>query len=175
MWRFVGIRYYSRVQQRAVHFTVKRTLTGLSESAIPWLRNWLLKMWRAKGGGFYGLGFVIAFITLEIRMFAAEFSGSDSVAEVIMGEVLESLLRIGFLSFLNGFLALLWPVYLLQRLELWGIAILIGGYYGFERVLRPIVENWFPELHEHRIERETRKLEKKEEKRTRKARKGFKG
>jgi len=120
---------------------VKRNLTGLGESAIPWLRNWLLKMWRAKGGGFYGLGFVIAFITLEIRMFAAEFSGSDSVAEFIIGEALESLLRIGFLSFLNGFLALLWPVYLLERLGLWGIAILIGGYFGFERVLRPIVEN----------------------------------
>jgi len=141
LWSFVDIRYYSRVQQRAVHITVKRNLTGLSESAIPWLRNWLLKMWRAKGGGFYGLGFVIAFITLEIRMFAAEFSGSDSVAEFIIGEALESLLRIGFLSFLNGFLALLWPVYLLERLGLWGIAILIGGYFGFERVLRPIVEN----------------------------------
>lgn len=155
--------------------TVKRYLTGLSESAIPWLRNWLLQMWRARGGGFYGLGFVIAFITLEIRMFAAEFGGSDSVAEVIIAEALESLLRIGFLSFLNGFLALLWPVYLLDRLGLWGIAILIGGYFGFERVLRPIVENWFPELQDHRIERETRKLEKIKEKRTRKARKGFRG
>lgn len=168
-WRFETIRCCSRVQQRAAHFVVKRNLTGLSESAISWLRHWLLKMWRAKGGGFYGLGFVIAFITLEIRMFAAEFIGSDSVAEVIIEEALESVLRIGILSFFNGFLALLWPVYLLERMELWGIAVLIGGYFGFERVLRPIVENWLPELKEHRTERENRKLEKKRGKRAGKA------
>jgi len=144
---------------------MKRTLATLGKLAIPRLQGWLLKMWRAKGGGFYGLGFVIAFISLEISMFADEFSGSNSVPEVILQEVLESVFRVGFMSFVNGFLALLWPVYLLETLRAWGIAVLIGGYFGFERGLRPLVERWFPELQEHRIQRETRKREKEDKKR----------
>ncbi|RMF00701.1 MAG: hypothetical protein D6773_11065, partial [Alphaproteobacteria bacterium] len=107
---------------------------------LPLLRGWLLGIWQRRGAGFYGLGFLITFIVLEVRMFGGDIAGSDNVAEALVVEVLTYIFRLGFMSFLNALLALLWPLYLIDRLGGFGLVVLIGGYFAFETLARPVVE-----------------------------------
>ena len=105
-----------------------------------------LRLWRARGGGFYGLGYVIAFVVLEVRSAADEVAGADGVTGFVTGQLAGFLLRFTIESFLNGFLALLWPLFVIDRLALWGAAMLGAGYFVFERWLRPLAEAALPEL-----------------------------
>ncbi|MEM8767167.1 MAG: hypothetical protein AAGE43_06970 [Pseudomonadota bacterium] len=55
------------------------------------------------------------------------------------------------MAFLNVFLALLWPIYVLEHFQGMGIILLVFGYLvfgylGFEYELRPLIERRFPEL-----------------------------
>lgn len=156
----------------ARHVRVAKQLRREPRSVVSLFRGWLLDLWQARGGGFYGLGCVITFISLEVKMLAADIAGSDSVSEAVVFEALEYVARFGFLSFVNGFLALLWPAFLLQWLNAWGFVVLLAGYIGFERGLRPLIETWFPELKEARVRKEWRKREREDKKRIKKANKG---
>lgn len=152
----------------AQHVRVVKQVRDEPRRIMRLLRDWLLRLWAARGGGFYGLGVVVTFLVLEVRMLLGDVSGSDSVADFLVGELLEYVFRLGFLSFLNGFVALLWPAFLLEWLGAWGIAVLVCAYLTFERMLRPTVEAWFPELREareRRIEHKREKRRRKEEKR----------
>ena len=91
-------------------------------------------------------------------MFGGGLVQSDGVADFVGSQLIEYALRVGFLSFVNSLLAAVWPVYVLQWLNGYGILILIGGYYGFEKLLRPMVESRFPELLEAREIAEAKKL-----------------
>ena len=121
-------------------------------SAITMLRSAAVGLWVARGGGFYGLGCVVAFIALEVQMFTSELGESTGVTDFVTSQALEFVLRVGFMSFLNGFLALVWPIYLLDWLGGPGLLVLLGGYLVFERVLRPFVENHIPELKKARAQ-----------------------
>lgn len=135
------------------------------------LRGWVLKLWLARGGGFYGLGVVIAFVIFEIRFFVSDLWQSESVVDFVAQEALELVFRIGYQSFINLVQALVWPVYLLDRLGAWAFVILITGFFVFEQVLRPVLEERLPELREARQSRERAKTEKAEAKRLKKANK----
>ncbi len=142
-------------------------------TAVTLIRDWFTRLWAARGGGLYGLGVVVSFLVLEARTIAGDFAASSGVVDFVGGEILEFVFRLGFMSFLNGMLALLWPLYLLERFEFWGIALLAAAYLLFEYVLRPVVESRLPELAEARsemAERKRRKREKKEQKKAEKAR-----
>jgi hypothetical protein len=102
--------------------------------------------WRARGGGFFGLGYLIAFVVLELQMISTEVRGSDGVVEFFTSQIVEYIFRFAVQSLVNVILALIWPVYVLQWLEGWGLVALGGGYLLFEKVLRSYVEGWFPQL-----------------------------
>jgi hypothetical protein len=121
----------------------------------------MLDIWRSRGGGFYGLGYLIAFVVLEIRMVVDDIMGASSVADFALGRLLELVFRLGFLSFINVFQALLWPVFVLELLGSLGIIALIGSYLAFEYALKPGIERLFPELAEHRAEVAARKAGEK--------------
>ena len=110
------------------------------------IRDGLVGVWRARGGGFYGLGYLITFIVLEIRLVVGDVSESEGVVDFVSSQMIEFIFRFGIQSFINGFLAFMWPVYVLNWLGVWSIAMLVVGYLVFERVLRPIVEGWLPGL-----------------------------
>ncbi len=110
------------------------------------VRSGLVSVWRARGGGFYGLGYLITFIALEIRLIVGDVSESEGVVDFVSSQMIEFIFRFGIQSFVNGFLALLWPVYVLNWLGTWSLALLVAGYYVFEKLLRPAVEGWLPEL-----------------------------
>jgi hypothetical protein len=130
----------------ARHLRHARTLRADPKSAGPLLRAGLLGIWRARGGGFYGLGYLVTFVLLEVRLLATEVAQSEGVAEFVGSQLLEYLFRVGILSLLNVVQALIWPLLVLGQTGPWGLALLPLGYLAFERWLRPRVEAAFPEL-----------------------------
>ncbi|MDH3641704.1 MAG: hypothetical protein OES38_06390, partial [Gammaproteobacteria bacterium] len=77
---------------------------------------------------------------------AGDVGESATVVDFVASQAAEYLFRFTVMSFVNVFLAMIWPFYLLQWVGVWGFAILGGGYLVFELVLRPVVEGWLPEL-----------------------------
>ena len=152
---------------RKVH--VAQQIRSQPSSVVTLLRGWMLGLWQAKGAGFYGLGFAVTFVVFEIRSFVDDLVSSN-VASGLAKQGMEFLFRFGVDSIVNGIMALLWPLQLINHFGAWGIVVLIGGYLLFERGLRPLVESWFPELGETRAFIEQKKRQKKEEKRIKKAR-----
>lgn len=141
--------------------TAKR-LHAEPKSIGPMMREALVRVWSARGGGFYGLGYVVAFIVIEVRMFTGEILDSSSVADFALAQIFEYAIRVSFLSFINVFLAFIWPVYVLNFAGGYGIAALLLGYIAFEKLLRPVVESHFPELVVVREQRERKKGRKAE-------------
>lgn len=106
----------------------------------------MLETWRTRGGGFYGLGYLVAFIWLQVNVLVGDVIESQSLGAFAAGAALEYLLRFSLMAVLNVFLALIWPLYVLQYLGGPGIILLGLGYVGFEYGLRPLLEQYFPEL-----------------------------
>lgn len=131
-------------------------------TALTLMRDWLVRLWAARGGGLYGLGVVVSFLVREARMIADDFAESAGITDFFAGEIIEFVFRLGFMSFVNGFLALLWPLYVLERLQLWGLVLLGGGYLVFEYALRPLIETVVPELAAAREAMAAKKRERKE-------------
>lgn len=128
------------------HLRHVRTVAKDPQALGPLLRDGLVELWRTRGGGFYGLGYVVTFLLMEARLVVAEFSASESVMSFLTDQLLEFLLRVGLLSFVNVILAFLWPVFVLERLGGWGLVVLALGYLAFQHTLRPRVEARFPRL-----------------------------
>jgi hypothetical protein len=110
------------------------------------LRASLLRIWRARGGGFYGLGYLVTFIVMEVRLVGGEVMASESVVDFVASQAGERVLRLGIDSFVNSILAFAWPAFVLDRFQLWGLVALAVGYLAFEKVLKPRLEATFPEL-----------------------------
>jgi hypothetical protein len=110
------------------------------------LRQRLLRLWQAKGGGFYGFGFIVTFAILETRAATGEFAGSDSLSSYIVMQALAFVIRFSLQSFVNGLVAAIWPVYLMFKIGWWALAVLVVGQGIFATTVRPLVERWLPEL-----------------------------
>lgn len=155
----------------ARHLRVAKQLREQPKSIGPLLRESMVSVWRSRGGGFYGLGYIIAFIYFEAQMLAGDVLESDSVADFAVAQVFEFVIRIGFLSFINAFMALLWPIHVFRFGGWVAVVVLIGSYYTFEMLLRPRIEAYFPELAAMRVQRELKKKLQAAKKNRRKARK----
>jgi hypothetical protein len=132
-------------------------------SIVPLVRGWLVKLWASRGGGLYGLGYVVTFAALEAQSMAGDFASVSGV----VAQALQYVIRFSVESFLNGIRALIWPVHLFEWLGATsGLAVLGLGYIAFELALRPLVQAQFPELEEAVAERERLKQEKKARKRS---------
>ena len=130
----------------ARHLRIGREVSQEPAKAIPLAREALVEAWRARGGGFYGLGYLIAFCWLQVNVLVGDVSESDSVSQFAIGAAIEYVLRFSLMALLNVFLALLWPFYVLEQFGGMGIILLALGYLAFEYGLRPMVEQVFPEL-----------------------------
>ena len=89
-------------------------------------------MWQAKGGGFYGLGYVVSLLVLEARTLTGDIAASDGVTAFLTSQLVGYVIRFSAESFVNAMLAFAWPMWLFQRLGPWAIPILVGGYLAFE-------------------------------------------
>lgn len=125
--------------------------------APPLLREAVVNVWQARGGGLYGLGYIVAFCIFEVQFFLTEVGASQGIAEFVSSQLIEYLLRFGLQSIINVFLALLWPWHVISEFGVWGIVALIVAFLGFERLLRPTIERYFPELERPERKRPDRK------------------
>lgn len=155
------------------HFGIVRRLAREPRYAFPLLRNWLVALWATKGGGFYGLGYVVTLVALEIFSLEQDVTrGASSVSgaeSFIAAQAIQYVAGFGVDSILNGIRAVLWPFYLFKWLGLPGVVAFVAGGAVFERVVRPSVEAWFPELAAARVQRLQAKQEKRERKRAARA------
>jgi hypothetical protein len=134
---------------------------------LPLLRRWLVKLWASRGGGFYGLGYVLTFVVLEIK----SLSGGLTTVSGLLAQAAQYVLRFSVDSLRNVISALIWPAHLFEWLGgPAGLVALAIGYAAFEVAIRPLVQAWLPEVGEAIVERERRKQEKRDRKRTRRAR-----
>jgi molybdopterin biosynthesis enzyme len=60
-------------------------------------------------------------------------------------------------------------VYLWRWLGLYSIVVVVAAFVCFRFALRPVIEHWFPELEQARIERARLKQEKRDRKRQKRA------
>ena len=129
---------------------------------LPLLRQWLIKLWASRGGGFYGLGYVITFVALEIRSLS---SGLTTVSGVV-AQAAQYVLRFSVDSVRNIVSAVIWPAHLFEWLGgPAGLVALLVGYAAFDVAIRPLVQKWLPEVGEAIAEQKRRKQEKRDRKR----------
>lgn len=110
------------------------------------IRAGLINLCRSRGGGLYGLGYVATFVVLEAQAVALQIAESESGAATIAGLALEVVLRLGGDTLLNMLFAFIWPVWILRDLRGWGLLLLVVGFAGYNRLLRPLTERLVPEL-----------------------------
>jgi hypothetical protein len=110
------------------------------------MRDAFLRLWRTRGGGFYGLGYVIAFIVLEIQAYVANLqSAATDVVGAAVQEVLQFVFRFAAQSMLNGLLAFGWPIFVVDKLGGWGLALIAAIWWPFDRYARPWIAARLPE------------------------------
>ncbi len=109
------------------------------------IQRWLVRLWRLRGGGYYGFGFVVTFVVLEIRMLLGEWQESKGIVEFVGQQMIEFVFRFFIESFFNSLLAFVWPLLLIGQLELWGVGLLVAGYFVFERAIKPRLAKLFPD------------------------------
>ena len=113
--------------------------------AVPsQLREALLKIWRTRGGGFYGFGYVVAFVVLEVRAFIGNFEVDGDVATMLMLEALQFVFRFAAQSLLNGFIAFGWPIFVVDLLGGWGLVTLAAAWFVFDRWAHPWLDSKLP-------------------------------
>lgn len=149
-----------------------RQLVVEPRSAGTMLRDAWLRVWRARGGGLYGIGYLVTFITLEVRMVLGEAMDSDDALQFIASQATEHVLRYFTESIGNMVQAFIWPLLLISWLGAsLGLITLFSLYAGFEYILRPLAEARFPELREDRLARAEKREKNREKKREKKRQK----
>lgn len=134
------------------------------------LRGLLVEIWGAKGGGFYGVGYVIAFAFFEVKMVVDDLAEAQGVEDFVFHQLIETVLRLGWMSFINAFQALLWPLMVAAWWDGGGLVLLLAGYAAFEYLLKPRLDHLLPELLVHRDEKIQAELDRKRQKSERKSR-----
>jgi len=125
---------------------IARGIIAEPRTVGPLLRGALLGIWRIRGGGFYGLGYLVCFVVLEVRMFVGDWEGSDDVVRFVIMEAIEVVFRFTVQSFVNGLLAFAWPAFIIDKLDGWGLLGIAACWVAFDRWGKARVEAWFPEL-----------------------------
>ena len=116
---------------------------GLPGKAHGWFRQWFRKVWDARGGGLYAVGFAAAFLFFEI----SEIVFDDIPQFVAMNSVFSSEL-IGFgIQFIvdtmvNFVKAMMWPVYIVTLWPPAGAIVLCLAFWLFPKYLKGPIEHW---------------------------------
>ena len=106
------------------------------------LKRLFRTLWGARGGGYYACGFAVTFIWLEVTTLLSEVAGATSIGSFLSEQLVEFIIRFSLQSIENTVQAFLWPVAIIQRWELVGIAGLYLGYLLFRYVIKTPLTRW---------------------------------
>ncbi len=127
-------------------YATARGVVAEPRTAPSVVRGALVKLWRIRGGGFYGLGYVVAFVVLEIRMLIDNVVESTDVVTMVVQQALEILFRFAVQSVINGFLAFGWPIFVIDHLHGWGLLAIVVAWFSFDLWAKPWVNARLPDL-----------------------------
>ena len=106
------------------------------------VRRILRRVWDARGGGLYAVGFVVTFVYLETKMFVSDIAEAESVGGFFTEQAAEMAFRYLGESIQNTVQAFIWPVKVIQVDPEWGIALLVAAFFLFDRFLKSKIEEW---------------------------------
>jgi len=78
-------------------------------------------------------------------MLVEDWQDSQGIADFLGQQLLEFVFRFFIESFINSLLAFVWPLLLIGQLELWGVGLLVVGYFAFERAIKPRLAKFIPD------------------------------
>lgn len=111
-------------------------------AVLKLVRRSLRTIWDARGGGLYACGFVVTFAYLELRMFILDIVTAESVSSFFSNQITDVLFKYVGQSFQNTISAFMWPVYVIELDEAWGVGILVVLFVLFPRFLKEPLERW---------------------------------
>lgn len=106
------------------------------------MRRSFRTVWDARGGGLYACGYVLTFIWLEVTMFVGDVLAAESIGALFGEQIFEMLFRFLGESLQNMIQAFMWPVFIIQMSDKWGIVTLVVMYVVFNRLLKERIEQW---------------------------------
>jgi hypothetical protein len=127
-------RLKNRAADRAQQFADASDDPGL---LLVWTRRALLRMWRLRGGGFYGLGFVVTFVVLQIGALMSDAAEASTAMDFVTSQLAEAVLKFLGDTLINFLLSFIWPLLFLGWAGSWGILVLICAFLVFDRWLKP--------------------------------------
>jgi hypothetical protein len=118
--------------------TTTRELASHPGSIGTRLREAAIEIWSTRGGGFYGLGYLVTFVVLEVQAFVSGLETTDAVT-FFETELLQMFFRFAWQSVLNSFVAFVWPAFVVDYLKGWGVVALVVGWWLYGRFAAPYV------------------------------------
>ncbi len=106
------------------------------------IRRSFRTVWDARGGGLYACGYVLTFIWLEVTMFFGDILAAESIGALFGEQIFEMLFRFLGESLQNMIQAFMWPVFVIQISDKWGIAILVVMFLVFNKLIKARLERW---------------------------------
>ncbi|MBT8086600.1 MAG: hypothetical protein KJO46_01135 [Gammaproteobacteria bacterium] len=114
----------------------------LPGKAHGWFRTWFGKVWKVRGGGLYAVGYALTFVLLEVRAIFQELAEADGVVDFFTNQIIEFVFRFLSESLVNMISAFLWPVYLIELWQPYGLILLAALFVLFPIVLKKPIERW---------------------------------
>jgi hypothetical protein len=114
----------------------------LPGKAHGWFRTWFAKVWKVRGGGLYAVGYALTFVYLEVRAIFREIGEAEGIVDFFTNQIIEFLFRFLSESLVNMISAFMWPVYLIQLWQPYGIILLVGMFVLFPIALKKPIERW---------------------------------
>ena len=114
----------------------------LPGKAHGWFRTWFGKVWKVRGGGLYAVGYALSFAYLEVRAIVSEIAEADGVVDFFTNQLIEFVFRFLSETFVNMIQAFMWPVYVIQSWQPYGLVLLVALFILFPMVLKKPIERW---------------------------------
>ncbi len=130
---------------------------------LAWIKQGLINTWVLRGGGFYGLIFLLVFLFLQAQTFVLEMLEAEDAIDFVTSQLVEAVFKFFSATLGNMVQAFLWPVLFINWVGSWGIPALIAAFLSFDRWGRPYINHRIPQLHEADIARQ-KKAEAKQAK-----------
>ncbi|MDJ0759236.1 MAG: hypothetical protein QNJ19_07550 [Woeseiaceae bacterium] len=115
---------------------------GIPDQAHGLFRQWFRKVWAARGGGLYAVGFAVAFLYFEINDILFDDIPKLTTINVMSADLIGFIIEFIIDTFINMGLAFAWPVWVIQWQPPYGLALLVAAFILFPKFVKAPLEHW---------------------------------